>query len=149
MGDWGFKVGIPGVDARTALNNQLVASTILPNWKCDLRPTTKLYGTINWTIASIASGASVTIYKIAHGYTYRPSFVDSWSYPAGTGGGATNNSTFGIGSMDGTLGSGFSVSVVTDTVNFTVTGSNGSAGTLTSLAGSIRFYIFADSFQVT
>lgn len=146
MGDWGFKVGLPGVDVRTALNNQLVASTILPNWKCDLRPTTKLYGTINWTIASLADTASDTIYSVTHGYTYRPSFVTAWSYPAGTGGGASSNQTFGIGDIS--TFAGLSIVMKTDTINFTVVATNQTGGTLTSLAGSIRFYIFADSFQV-
>lgn len=146
--DWGIKVGLPGYNVKTATSQQLVASTILPNWKCDLRPTTKNYGTVNFTIASLSSGSSVTIYQITHGYTYRPSFVDAWSYPAGTGGGASSNQTFGIGDMDGSLGAGFSLTVRVTTSTFTITGSNSSAGTLSNLAGTVRFYIFADDFQI-
>lgn len=146
MSDFGFKVSLPGVDAQTALHQELIASTILPTWKCDLRSTPKHYGTINFTIASITASQSITIYQIAHGYSYIPSFVTAWSYPAGTGGGASTNQTFGIGDIDCTLGSGLVYVMKTDATNFTVTATNNSASTRTSLAGAIRFYIFADNF---
>ncbi len=144
MSDYGFKVSLPGSDARYALANQLVASTTLPNWKCDLRPSNKHYGTINFRIGSLAMGASITIHSVAHGYTYIPSFLTSWSYPAGTGGGASSNQKFGIGDITSTLG--FDVVMKTDTTNFTVVGTNNSLGVMTNLIGSIRFYIFADTF---
>lgn len=144
MSNYGFKISVEGKDVQTAVLSELVASTILPTWKCDLR--LKNYGTIYFNISSIASGATKIIYQVPHSYNYIPSFITAWSYPAGTGGGSTSNQTFGIGDIDCTLGSGIVYGMRTDSTNFTIAAFNGSAGTLINLAGTIRFYIFADDF---
>lgn len=146
--DYGFKVSKPGVDVTTAAVKDLVVDSNYPVVKCDLRIKPKNYGLINFLVKTIAPGVRITIYQQPHSYDYIPDFLTAWSYPLGTAPSTPlTNSTFGIGNIDATAGSGALIEMYTDAVNFYVIASNSGGSTLQGLNGAIRFYVFADDFN--
>lgn len=155
MSNIGLKISTPGQDVATASLQNLVLSTVYAILKCDLRPNPKHYGTINFTIASVpafdgTNPGQVPIYQIPHDYTYIPSFLTSWSFPAGTDSlSVAGNATFGIGDIDASLSTGIVISMKTDNANFSIIASNSQNAPITNTVGTIRFYIFADDFVLT
>jgi hypothetical protein len=152
MKDFGLKVSLPGIDANGVENavslKQLVIDTSYPFPKCDLRSRPKHYGTINFTVATIAASTTIILYQIPHSYTYIPSYLVAWNFPAGTDpNSSTNNATFGTGDIDMTFNTGLYVNMYTDINNFTISMTNPVPSSVTNITGTIRFYIFADDFN--
>lgn len=150
--NFGLKVSTPGNDVNTTSLQNLVVDTNYPFWKCDLRPKPKNYGLINFTVSSIANGASFIIYQQPHGYAYIPTFITAWNYPVGTNPNISYlNETFGIGDIDASSSSisPCYISMYVDNQNFYVAISNSSGSTSAGITGTIRFYIFADDFSGT
>lgn len=152
--DFGLKVSRIGAEVTTAPLTDLIIDDIYPFPKCDLRINPKNYGIINFTVASVPADSGgipgqVQIYQQAHTYTYIPDFLVAWNYPTGTDPSNTfnSNSIFGIGDIDATLDLGVLIVSYTDDTNFNVVALNIQTTPLTNIAGSIRFYIFADDFQ--
>lgn len=146
----GFKISIPGVDVQTAAIKDLVVDSNYPFAKCDLRKSPKNYGLINFLIGSLGTGASITIYQQPHGYNYIPSFLTAWSFPPGTTpSNPSSNTTFGIGDIDCSLGSGLYISMYVDSANLYITATNSGGSPVGGSNGTIRFYIFADDFSDT
>lgn len=149
MNDEGFKISTPGNDVETAALADLVVSSSNANLKCDLRSNPRNYGLVNWSIANLPFNVPTIIHQHKHGYSYAPSFIDAWSYPAGTvPANKLSNSTFGIGNQDGSLGNGLVIKCYTDNVNFYIVATNSSLfqTALTNLSGQIRFFVYADDF---
>lgn len=143
----GFKVSTPDVDVTKARSNQLVVSSKYPSLKCDLRKNPKNYGVVNFTIASLASG-NTTIYQQKHGYTYTPSFLVAWNYPAGTNpANVLNNATFGVGDIIVGIAT-LEIDSYTDNNNFYIVAKNLTASAITNIQGTIRFFIYADDFPL-
>jgi hypothetical protein len=157
MGDFGLKISKVGTDVTSTSLTNLVVDDVYAFPKCDLRANPKNYGLINFTIASVPaySGGQpgqVTIYQQAHGGNYIPSFLTAWSFPAGTANSSiypTSASTFGIGVIDASLGSGILIDMYTDNLNFYIVALNYQNSAITNVTGSIRFYLFADDFSDT
>lgn len=149
--DFNFKISLPGNDVNNSSPSQLVVDDRYPTWKCDLRSNPKHFGTINFNIASLAPFPSSTIiYQIPHGYPYIPSFLTIWNYPAGTDPAFQSiNSTFGIGDIPNIRGNGIGVTMQTDQQFFTITATNFGNSAVANVAGTIRFYIFANDFIST
>lgn len=148
MTNEGIKISVEGQDVLTAPKSQLVVDSNRSFLLCDMRVNPKNYGLILFSLSSIpVYPATIQIYQQAHGYKYVPNFLTAWQYPSGTDPGSlTNNSTFGIGDIDASLVPGPYISMTVDDTNFTVTATSPGVS-ITTGAGSIRFYIFANDFR--
>lgn len=160
----GFRVALPGFSISSPPQDLAVDSDFA-NLKCDLRKNPKNYGIINISVANVPFGTSANakiIYQQPHGYNYVPSFLTAWNYPQGTNhnANALNNSTFGIGDLDGrfaffdtpnTTAYGPYLAMYVDAQNFYISiyasSTTGHSEIVSNFIASVRFYIFADSFD--
>lgn len=152
MSDQGFKVSVEGKDVTRAQLADLVVNSTYPNWKCDMRPSPKHYGSIELRIGSFPAGVIQTVYTVPHGYDYRPSFIVAWSKPTGIDPGhilSSKDTTYGIGDIE-VYDAGFNLYYIksaVDETTFTIAIDNAFGGTLTPTTIFLRYYIFADDFE--
>lgn len=146
MSDFGLKVSSQNNDAKGLRN--LVVDSKYPQWKCDVRPSPKLYGVLRANV-NLEAGETKTILRIPHPYRYVPSFIVAWSYPDGSDKTSSiTSSTYGIGNLSITQAD-FSSTSFTPQINdkeFTIVATTTNAQS--NINVEFRFYIFADDFQV-
>lgn len=147
----GLKISEDGEDISSL--DKLVVDSKYPTWKCDLRSNPKHYGVLKCTF-NLGVGEVKTLFSIKHGYSYIPSFLVAWNYPAGTdasGNISGDNQTTGLGSIEIFTNSiPFDVILVralVDNTNFKiVVGNEFTANAYSNLYAELRYYIFADDF---
>ena len=148
MSNFGINASVEGEDVSRNNSQFLSVNSTYPLWKCDIRPSPKLYGLLRCTVA-LAAGAKKTLFQIPHGYTYTPSFLVAWNFPAGNNpSNSSLNQTFGLGTLEITTASLELVYfyVLVDDKNFTLVANNSTGIGSYSFYAEFRYYIFADDF---
>lgn len=142
-----FKISEEGSPVEGIRN--LIIDSKYSQWMCDIRINPKLYGIVQATV-NLASNETRTIFTLPHPYTYFPSFIVAWNYPAGTNHISSNSSsTYGIGAIN-IINSDSTSTTFTpqiDNHQFTIVASNG-ATAQSNLYAEFRFYVFVDDFPI-
>lgn len=142
--NFGFKISGKGSEVQQASLKDLIVNSSHPQWKCDLRPNPKHFGILKATV-SLAAGETKTLLAVKHDFTYTPSFIVAWSYPAGDSVG----STYGLGDIE--IFDAGDVPMFKTRVNATnlvITADNSTGLASHNLVAQLRYYIFADDFPI-
>lgn len=137
-GNFNFSISGKGDDVKRNSLKQLILDTKYPFWKCDMRPSPRHFGSL--IINKTLTGNS-TLLSFGHGYTYKPSFITAWYYPAGD---SNTGSTYGIGDLEILDTEAFTIQIYATKQDFIVKTQNISIPHV--VYAELRFYIFAEDF---
>lgn len=143
----GIKLKIPAYQSNTSSGNDEVVSTEFPLLKSALGKTPPHFGAIEITVHSLASGKTVDVLTVPHGYKYKPQFFAVWEFDDGF---FLSRQTFGTWYLQAetSLGSGevFDCVALVDENNFYITIQNSGVNTTPILNKVItwRYYIFSE-----
>lgn len=142
-----FKVSADGREVVGASPEELVVDSKYPHWKCDVKASPLHYGYIEADISAPTFYPNTTLYTIftlEHGYSYTPSMLIIWDYPAGAG---SSNQTYGMGTLSDELPLGVEVRSSINDKQLTIVIDNTINDTpISHMKVNFRYYIFAEGF---